>query len=190
MSEAAAVAKRCCRVDDDLPGRIGRPKGFPPAPGGFTGLVAVRQGDAVYVYVNSCPHIGTPLDWMPDRFLSHDGSHIICATHGAEFRIADGRVPARPVRGDRLEPVMIRDQGRRHLCAGGCRPVAAASHTERKETRPCQTSIPADGQVFPGQAGDRRQGACRRGRLPRHVRARRARPGWLLGRGSAAASPG
>ena len=65
-------------------------KGFPPPPGGFTGLFAVRQGDAVHVYVNSCPHIGTPLDWMPDRFLSADGSLIVCATHGAEFRIADG----------------------------------------------------------------------------------------------------
>ena len=27
---------------------------------------------------------------MPDRFLSADGSLIVCATHGAEFRITDG----------------------------------------------------------------------------------------------------
>ena len=67
----------------------------------------MRQGNAVHVYVNSCPHIGTPLDWMPDRFLSADGRRIICATHGAEFRIADGRMRHGPCRGDRLEPVMI-----------------------------------------------------------------------------------
>jgi nitrite reductase/ring-hydroxylating ferredoxin subunit len=67
----------------------------------------VRQGDAVHVYVNSCPHIGTPLDWMPDRFLSADGSHIICATHGAEFRISDGECVYGPCMGDRLEAVMI-----------------------------------------------------------------------------------
>jgi nitrite reductase/ring-hydroxylating ferredoxin subunit len=93
-----------CRIDD-IPD--GDSKGFPPPPGGFTGLFAVRQGDAVHVYVNSCPHIGTPLDWMPDRFLSADGSLIICATHGAEFRIADGECVYGPCKGDRLEAVMI-----------------------------------------------------------------------------------
>jgi nitrite reductase/ring-hydroxylating ferredoxin subunit len=85
----------------------GAGKGFPPSPGGFAGLFAVRQGDTVHVYVNSCPHLGTPLDFVPDRFLSADGSRIVCATHGAEFRIADGECLQGPCRGDRLEPVMI-----------------------------------------------------------------------------------
>ena len=93
-----------CRLDE-IPD--GGSRGFPPPPGGFTGLFAVRQGNAVHVYVNSCPHIGTPLDWMPDRFLSADGSLIICATHGAEFRIADGECVYGPCMGDRLETVMI-----------------------------------------------------------------------------------
>jgi len=92
-----------CRLED-IPD--GGAKGFPPAPGGFTGLMAVRQGDTVFVYVNSCPHIGTPLDWTPDRFLSADGKRIICATHGAEFQITDGLCIRGPCRGDRLEPVM------------------------------------------------------------------------------------
>jgi len=82
-------------------------KGFPPAAGGFAGLFAVRQADAVHVYVNSCPHLGVALDWTPDRFLSVDGSRIVCATHGAEFRIADGLCVRGPCLGDRLEPVMI-----------------------------------------------------------------------------------
>src|SRR4029077_8727479 len=60
-----------CRLED-LPD--GAARGFPPPPGGFTGLFAVRQGDAIVVYVNACPHIGTPLEWTADRFLSHDGS--------------------------------------------------------------------------------------------------------------------
>ena len=67
----------------------------------------VRQGDAVFVYVNECPHIGTPLEWVADRFLSVDGSRIVCATHGAEFRIADGECLRGPCFGDRLEPVVI-----------------------------------------------------------------------------------
>src|ERR1700761_8031817 len=97
-----------CRLDD-LPD--GAAKGFPPPEGAWSGVFAVRQGDAVYVYVNSCPHIGTPLDWVPDRFLSNDGSHIVCATHGAEFRIVDGLCVRGPCRGEALEavPSEIRD---------------------------------------------------------------------------------
>ena len=93
-----------CRVDD-IPD--GGAKGFPPAPGGFTGLFGVRQGAAIRVYLNSCPHIGTPLDWAPNRFLSQDGTRIVCAMHGAEFTIGDGVCIAGPCLGDRLEAVMI-----------------------------------------------------------------------------------
>jgi nitrite reductase/ring-hydroxylating ferredoxin subunit len=57
--------------------------------------------------VNSCPHIGTPLEWTPDRFLSADGSRIVCATHGAEFRISDGECLRGPCFGERLEPVIV-----------------------------------------------------------------------------------
>ena len=49
--------------------------------------------------------IGTPLDWVPDRFLSSDGRFIICATHGAEFTITDGTCISGPCKGDRLTPV-------------------------------------------------------------------------------------
>ena len=96
---------RALATIDDIPD--GTSKGFPPAPGGFTGLFAVRQGSEIHVYVNSCPHIGTPLDWARDRFLSVDGSRIVCATHGAEFRISDGECLRGPCLGDRLERVMI-----------------------------------------------------------------------------------
>ena len=89
----------------DLPD--GAAKGFPPAAGGFTGLFAVRQGESVQVFVNACPHLGLPLDWAPDRFLSADGSHIVCGTHGAQFRIADGVCLYGPCQGDRLESVRV-----------------------------------------------------------------------------------
>lgn len=105
MSEpAGAELRTLCRVDD-IPD--GGTRGFGPAPGGFTGLFAVRRGARVFVYVNSCPHIGTPLDWAPDRFLSADGTRIVCATHGAEFRIEDGVCTGGPCLGDRLETIMI-----------------------------------------------------------------------------------
>jgi nitrite reductase/ring-hydroxylating ferredoxin subunit len=94
-----------CRLEE-LPD--GSAKGFEGPPGSFIGLLAVRQGDAVYVYQNSCPHIGTPLDWTPDRFLSADGRYLVCATHGAEFRISDGLCLRGPCKGDSLERVLIR----------------------------------------------------------------------------------
>jgi len=93
-----------CRLDDIADGGA---KGFGAPAGGFTGLFAVRRGEQVFVYVNACPHIGVPLDWAPDRFLTNDGGRIICATHGAEFGIADGVCLRGPCLGDRLEQVMI-----------------------------------------------------------------------------------
>ena len=80
-------------------------KGFPGREGAFTGLLAVRQNDKIYIYENACPHIGTPLDWIPDRFLTADGRHLICATHGAEFTIATGMCISGPCRGDQLTPI-------------------------------------------------------------------------------------
>jgi nitrite reductase/ring-hydroxylating ferredoxin subunit len=80
-------------------------KGFPGGEGSFSGLIAVRQGDAVFIYENACPHVGTPLDWMPDKFLSADGRHLICATHGAEFTIATGQCVSGPCQGDYLTAV-------------------------------------------------------------------------------------
>ena len=93
-----------CRLDD-IPD--GGTRGFGPPPGGFTGLFAVRRGGRVFVYVNRCPHIGTPLDCVPHRFLSADRERIVCATHGAEFGIEDGVCQRGPCLGDRLEPVMM-----------------------------------------------------------------------------------
>lgn len=105
---AAHGQRVLCRLED-IPD--GASKGFAAIAGGFTGLMAIRQGNDVFVYVNSCPHIGTPLDWTPDRFLSRDGRTIVCATHGAQFRIVDGVCINGPCIGDRLEavPTEIRD---------------------------------------------------------------------------------
>lgn len=66
-----------------------------------------RVGDTVRGFENVCPHMGTPLDWRPDEFLSADGRHFICATHGALFGLEDGRCVFGPCAGDRLDPVAI-----------------------------------------------------------------------------------
>ena len=35
----------------------------------FRGFV-VRKGDDVYAYQNFCVHVGHPLNWSPDKFLT------------------------------------------------------------------------------------------------------------------------
>jgi nitrite reductase/ring-hydroxylating ferredoxin subunit len=57
------------------------------------------------IYVNACPHLGVPLDWAPDRFLSSDGKHIVCSMHGALFEIETGLCLQGPCAGDHLEVV-------------------------------------------------------------------------------------
>ena len=66
-----------------------------------------RERGGVRAYLNSCPHQGTPLDWVPDRFIAPDGEHFLCATHGALFRMADGVCVAGPCAGARLTPVPV-----------------------------------------------------------------------------------
>ena len=111
MSEVATHERVLCRLGD-LPD--GESRGFPPAPGGFTGLFAIRRGERVVVYVNSCPHVGLPLDPAPDRFLDAKRSVIVCSAHGARFRIEDGECVSGPCYGECLEavPVRVDEEGR------------------------------------------------------------------------------
>ncbi len=95
-----------CRVRD-IPDPGSR--GFRVERGGeVQSIVVVRRGDAVYGYVNRCPHTGVTLDWLPDQFLDAEGELIVCATHGALFRIEDGYCVGGPCAGDSLRPVPLR----------------------------------------------------------------------------------
>ena len=70
-------------------------------------ILIVRSGNRAFGYVNSCPHARSPLDWTPDRFMSRDGRHIQCATHGALFEIETGRCISGPCAGQHLKPVPV-----------------------------------------------------------------------------------
>ena len=77
----------------------------------FRGFV-VRKGNHVYAYQNFCVHVGHPLNWSPDRFLTKDGRALICASHGATYEIETGYCFAGPGSGRSLRklPVELRDR--------------------------------------------------------------------------------
>ena len=92
-----------CRLDDIDDG--GSQRFTADVNGKPSALLAVRTGERVFVYVNSCPHIGAPLDLIPGQFLSADGTHILCANHGALFAIENGNCVHGPCSGEGLNPV-------------------------------------------------------------------------------------
>lgn len=72
-------------------------------------MFVVRTGDGAVAFVNSCPHMGTPLNFLEHRFLSADGTRLQCATHGAQFEPETGLCVHGPCLGARLKriPVII-----------------------------------------------------------------------------------
>jgi Ferredoxin subunits of nitrite reductase and ring-hydroxylating dioxygenases len=101
-----AGARLCALADLDDPGT----RGFRFREGSrlFAGFV-LREGGTVRGFVDSCPHAGWPLSALPDRYLTRDARHILCAGHGALFSL-EGRCVAGPCLGERLSewPVEVR----------------------------------------------------------------------------------
>ena len=63
-------------------------------------LFAIRQDNQLFAYWNSCPHMGIPLNWRPEKFLDLDGVFLQCSSHGALFKIDDGQCVGGPCIGD------------------------------------------------------------------------------------------
>ena len=101
MGMAAGERTLLCRLDDVADG--GSAGFVVPVSGRPTSVMAVRQGERVFVYVNDCPHTRAPLDFTPGKFLNLEGTHILCTNHGALFRIDDGHCVEGPCVGDDLE---------------------------------------------------------------------------------------
>ncbi|MGH7826736.1 MAG: Rieske (2Fe-2S) protein [Candidatus Binatia bacterium] len=72
----------------------------------------VNDQGSFYAYVNRCRHMTTPLDFIRDRFLSEDGRHLMCYTHGALYEPATGLCIAGPCKGESLYRLPVRvDEG-------------------------------------------------------------------------------
>ena len=73
----------------------------------------IRQGEQVHAYLNSCPHTGAPLNWLPDQFLDASGDYIQCSGHDALFRIDDGLCVHGPCSGQSLTALKLSVSGGR-----------------------------------------------------------------------------
>ena len=111
------MTRRLCRLAE-----IAEPGGkgvtVADADGSDVDVVVVRWRGLVRAYRNACPHVGTPLETLPDRFFTRDGRHLLCTTHGARFNPDSGRCIAGPCRGERLPPVAVRVEGEDVVLAG------------------------------------------------------------------------
>ncbi len=73
----------------------------------FDGFVVRRDGE-FFAYRNSCPHTGSPLDWVEHQFLDLEGALIQCSVHDARFLIDSGECVVGPCPGQSLEALSIR----------------------------------------------------------------------------------
>ena len=67
----------------------------------------VRRGANVFAYINCCPHAGAMLNWGPGKFLTRDGSLIMCSVHGANFLPTTGLCVAGPCKGRSLQSMQV-----------------------------------------------------------------------------------
>ena len=102
------VERVVCRLSDLAGGARGFTLGSADWP--LRGFV-VRVGDTVHGYLNRCPHAGHPLDLLPQRFLTADGTLILCSSHGALFEKATGYCVAGPCAGRALTPIALQVVG-------------------------------------------------------------------------------
>jgi nitrite reductase/ring-hydroxylating ferredoxin subunit len=97
---------RLCRLDE-IP--EGTTRGFSFGSGTDRREIFVyRRGGTLLGYENACPHQGTPLNFLPDRFLNRERDQFLCTTHGAQFRIEDGFCVSGPCEGKSLKPLALR----------------------------------------------------------------------------------
>ena len=80
-------------------------------------LFVVKKHSQIYVYSNSCPHIGIPLEFQPDEFLDKEKNYIQCANHGALFEIDTGHCIVGPCTGQALKAIPFKIENNKIILA-------------------------------------------------------------------------
>jgi nitrite reductase/ring-hydroxylating ferredoxin subunit len=74
-------------------------------------VLLLRSGSGVRAYRNRCAHVHIPLNYEPDLFHLLDNDVLMCAHHGAMYRIADGVCFDGPCEGASLMPIPVAVRG-------------------------------------------------------------------------------
>jgi nitrite reductase/ring-hydroxylating ferredoxin subunit len=74
-------------------------------------LIVRDHGGVLRAYLNRCQHLPIPLDGGSRRFLSSDGGHLQCGTHGAHYRFDDGHCVRGPCLGTNLIALELEQLG-------------------------------------------------------------------------------
>jgi nitrite reductase/ring-hydroxylating ferredoxin subunit len=74
--------------------------------GELESIIVYCQGPRLAAWFNVCPHQGRRLDYAPGKFLLDQG-RLVCAAHGATFRLQDGECIGGPCRGSSLRQLSV-----------------------------------------------------------------------------------
>jgi nitrite reductase/ring-hydroxylating ferredoxin subunit len=69
--------------------------------------VVVKFEGRIHAYVNSCPHLGVPLNYRPNEFFAPYEPLLQCSVHGALFVPHTGKCVAGPCTGRYLQQLAI-----------------------------------------------------------------------------------
>ena len=72
-------------------------------------IAVFRTPEGVRAYLNRCPHFGTPLNVAPTFSVFRDT--VICVSHFAMFRLADGYCIDGPCLGGSLDGIPVNLEG-------------------------------------------------------------------------------
>lgn len=93
---------RLCHIND-IP--EGKTRGFVI---GDLKIIALKKDAQLYLYENSCPHLGLDLEFQPDDFLNYDETFLQCSTHGAIFTLDKGFCVLGPCKGESLRAISFK----------------------------------------------------------------------------------
>ena len=74
-------------------------------------VLVLRSAGGVRAYRNRCAHVHIPLNYEPDQFHVLENDVLMCAHHGAMYRIADGFCFDGPCEGANLSRVGVSIRG-------------------------------------------------------------------------------
>jgi nitrite reductase/ring-hydroxylating ferredoxin subunit len=123
------VEARVCNVEELSPGTVRTAMLGSDAQGLPILAILLRDQDGVIrAYRNLCRHLPVPLDAGTGDLLSKSGRHLLCATHGATYRLSDGTCIKGPCEGLSLHPLSwVEREGELFVSYGSRQGVSSGS---------------------------------------------------------------